>query len=747
MRINWFNKMLLSYLPVFFVISLSLLLMTYLTLNEMSRQSAVKANELLSQSIIQLIDNTLMDVNTMMQQQLLDNSRIKAFFQPGLPSTRQQADYQAAAALNELMNHYRIIDSIYLFRTNDQKVLTPSSFASIENFGDKQFIAKHINSLHPFRWIEKRPYAESADDQVRYVVSLAAFGNLADGSLMVVNVSTNSLGDMIRRMSESDLNFVDLLDAEGRLIASKETDDAAGDTGIEPLPNKGREFSSVRSSYTGWTIRSGIYDASILEWVSSLFYVWVAIGFLAVAAGIIWLVFVTSRNYKPIRVIMNRISAYPYRERSPKQESVKDELQYIGHAIDDLLDRSSLLQEQNKENLAYRKKQVFLSMVEGVPMAESWETELQKVGIEAYGRQCAITLVEIDRFHEFDSRFGRRDQYLLRHVVGSVTAEIALNAQTAVWSEWVSPGRLGTLYLFKDVQSADQELRLMCRKLLEWVRQHLMFTVTIGIGNTVVQPEHIAESYGIALQALAYKASFGPDRLIGQEDLISTPSGEWYRHLQDIRVICQTYRSGGSEWEEQLDEMHRSLRTQLYTREGLGMLHDNFIYHLRKQMTELPEEFQELWDGKVWNRMSEIQAKAETVDAWHADFRQELARIFEDMRKLRESKHNYHLIQNVKSYINGNFGNPDLSLNHLSHEFGLGASYLSRLFKEEFGVKFIDYVTQVRMEKAEELLQQSVDSVQHIAAVVGYPRSLTFIRVFKKYKGTTPGSYRKKFEK
>ncbi|MEF3310385.1 AraC family transcriptional regulator [Paenibacillus sp. GYB004] len=73
----------------------------------------------------------------------------------------------------------------------------------------------------------------------------------------------------------------------------------------------------------------------------------------------------------------------------------------------------------------------------------------------------------------------------------------------------------------------------------------------------------------------------------------------------------------------------------------------------------------------------------------------------------------------------------------------MNASYLSRLFKEQFGEKFNDFVTQVRVEKAVELLKGTEETVNEIAAAVGYTHTLTFIRVFKKVMGNTPGNYRK----
>jgi two-component system response regulator YesN len=101
------------------------------------------------------------------------------------------------------------------------------------------------------------------------------------------------------------------------------------------------------------------------------------------------------------------------------------------------------------------------------------------------------------------------------------------------------------------------------------------------------------------------------------------------------------------------------------------------------------------------------------------------------------------LIHEVKNYIEEKYANRDLSLNHLSEEFNLSSRYLSRLFKDEFGEKFVDYLVRVRIEHAKKLLQETPESVHGIALKVGYLHSFSFIRVFKKMVGVTPGDFRK----
>ncbi|WP_168118830.1 helix-turn-helix domain-containing protein [Paenibacillus sp. HB172176] len=85
----------------------------------------------------------------------------------------------------------------------------------------------------------------------------------------------------------------------------------------------------------------------------------------------------------------------------------------------------------------------------------------------------------------------------------------------------------------------------------------------------------------------------------------------------------------------------------------------------------------------------------------------------------------------------------DISLDLIADQLNITRGYLSTYFKEKSGVNFVDYVMTYRMNKAKELLQQSNMKIQEASEKVGYMNVSTFIRVFKKHTGMTPGDFRK----
>lgn len=101
------------------------------------------------------------------------------------------------------------------------------------------------------------------------------------------------------------------------------------------------------------------------------------------------------------------------------------------------------------------------------------------------------------------------------------------------------------------------------------------------------------------------------------------------------------------------------------------------------------------------------------------------------------------LMGKVKKYLQHNYMMYDISLDSVSAILNINASYFSVQFKRAFGVNFVDYLTDLRMNAAKELLLDPFRATAEVASMVGYESPNYFARAFKKKTGMTPTEFRR----
>lgn len=105
-----------------------------------------------------------------------------------------------------------------------------------------------------------------------------------------------------------------------------------------------------------------------------------------------------------------------------------------------------------------------------------------------------------------------------------------------------------------------------------------------------------------------------------------------------------------------------------------------------------------------------------------------------------------HPIEEVKRYIHDNYSQ-DIPLEQGAFLANMAPAYFSTVFKKETGQNFVDYVNEVRIERAMELIQRNMHTITQIGFQVGFHHLSHFIRTFKKRTGITPTEYKKTFGK
>lgn len=416
----------------------------------------------------------------------------------------------------------------------------------------------------------------------------------------------------------------------------------------------------------------------------------------------------------------------------------------IDQALETLINQTVSYQEQYDENLLVQRRQLFLDLMEG-ERGDSPDGKLERFKpfteeAEAY----AFIAAEMNQYDGFRRKYPAKEQNMLKLTLMNLFQELAAEEGLQGWAEWVSGNRIGLIVGSADSLKDDKiTLRKLAERYLRWVSDNLGLSLAIGVGPVVTGLEAISDSCKAAETALQHKLSLGKDMVVLSDSLPDRSTLHSYKYLQMLSEFVREFRIADENWRKRVDELFVWFSGDQIRDEEIRMLLHMLIQMLDRELGQLSDSLRRIFGGpSLQGYYSEIEAQA-TLEQVHTVMLKWLAEIYRIYVSVNESKSYRAMISEMKVYIEENFDNPDLSLKHLSDRFQISGKYASHLFKEEFDMKFVDFLTQLRMQRAEYLLATTSDNLQDIALKLGYTSSITFGRVFKRVVGVTPGDYRK----
>ena len=287
----------------------------------------------------------------------------------------------------------------------------------------------------------------------------------------------------------------------------------------------------------------------------------------------------------------------------------------------------------------------------------------------------------------------------------------------------------------KEMDYADRNALIdKTREFARTLQSKLSGDFKIGIGG-VKEFAKMNESYDEALRALLN-------------------SNGRVAHADDLDIRCDYEESYPVETENRMFEL---LEKGDYTGAGnaAGQFFDwmsaNFsdsIMDIRLKILEFVINAEHIMHDKGGNRY-EFKSRTDYLPTvmgtedlgelkkWFLDKIVETAQKIENNRADKSES----LIEKAENYIKQNYMK-DISLDDISRYCNISSYYFSKLFKQETGENYVEYLSRVRIENAKKMLSDSESSIKEISYSVGFSDPNYFSRAFKKYEGVSPTEYK-----
>lgn len=733
LKMNWYYRTLLSYAPIFFVILSSLIFIYFTTLSSSSKYKYIETNTAILQQMVQYTDANLQLIERNVSKKIFTDEVFQSFFSD---SPKTVYDYYLIQKnLIDFSSTFPFANSIYLFNEESGEFLTSSNKFSYDRFGDLAFFLSAYKEPGLQGWTGPREYRQ-ADQQypVKVVSLLKYFPYPSDKKgAVILNVHVHSILDELNRLNSNP---------GGASIVLLDGND-------QPFQNGEASFQGrslfAQSNYTGWQYYAdGIY-ADKFTMLSLFSNIWIVFGLAVIVLAIVWFTVVTHFNYKPIMTIMDKIGPYTARRSEGIGiKSTSSELKLIEGAIDHLLEKTVDYDHIHNERKLLKQRSLYHDLLTGYRTLseEEWAKQMGEFGLPHSYERLSVIVFEIDHYARFKERYSPSDQYLLKYIVENALIELMAQRHMYSWQVWVHPHQLAVAVHLQAANEPGGLLLRICEEYRDWINTNLELTLSSGIGETAASISQIEKSYRKASMNVSYKMVFGTNAIIDQTLTMEKAGGkklDWYPALQET---VHLYRANDPQWRDKLDEIIGGMQKSLAARGDIADFINQLTHHLQKQINSHSERIHSLWREEYAEAFRKLANTVETVDELHSRLSAILAKLANEIEDDRLSRSNHSIAVQIKNYIDQHYDDPDLSLNQVSHLFGVSPKNVSWFFKEELDIKFMDYVLKVRFDHAKRMLLETDEPIQHIAGKVGYTHVISFHRAFKKMFELPPGEYR-----
>ncbi|MFD0618763.1 response regulator [Paenibacillus sp. GCM10027629] len=272
------------------------------------------------------------------------------------------------------------------------------------------------------------------------------------------------------------------------------------------------------------------------------------------------------------------------------------------------------------------------------------------------------------------------------------------------------------------------------------VHKFLKLTVTIGVGSIQSSLSELHESYPDAIQALNYRLLLGNDRVIWIQDVETKRHNPLIFDEMKEQALIRCIKVGmADEAQEMIQLLFHVVEDARISIQDFQIYCIEILMAIIRVAKDMEVELETLF-GSSQLPIAEIYKCNNVLEArqWITDI---CLQLMDHIAVGRQTSYK-NLVDEAKAYIKQHFAESDMSIQRICQHLHISAGYFSSIFKKEVKSTFVNYLLDLRMEAAKELLRTTDLKAFEIAERVGYSDPNYFSFCFRKKFGMSPKDYR-----
>ena len=552
---------------------------------------------------------------------------------------------------------------------------------------------------------------------------------------LVFLISESSLIDQLSSANMNEEALWVIRDEAGQVILSWGNRDETLDTDLEIITSQLRPTDTTETELIGdrylifgrQSQRSSLrYDTYVLR--EELLRPLRAIQRnAAIVVGVILLIgsvliyFFMYLNYRPIRRLVQFAG-----ENLPLQKSTLYAVDTIRESIGQIVEQNDSLRTRLLENQEAVKESIILRVLEGhVDSLDDFNAIGATAGLYLPSSMIAIALA---RFSAQDPSLPIPKRLILDTLEHSFSDAFQCFGRINAFDDRI-------VLLLNADEAITETLRNDISRVMISVQRLYNIEYSVGVGRFYDSMPYARQSYIEACEALDYRLIKGDQSIIEYSesftDGVDRPQEEVTALLRQLDLALRKHDS--NEVERSIGGITTLLRSGNVALQYARRICFEIITTVIRAVDSIDTTLADL-EYPDFLKLSSFA----TIDELEKSITSVCRDICAHLNANQKS-----LYSRLLQHIEANFLNPNFSLQMLSDEFELTQSNISRLFKSHKGINISNHIAELRIRKANDLLENTDMTQREVVEAVGYHDVSSFIRKYREIQGITPGQYRK----
>lgn len=628
---------------------------------------------------------------------------------------------------------------IDITKDNDDLVITPSYTITKDRYWSEMGLTPDSDEAEDMG-VRRTPKPYEADTLITLTKKVEALS----GSALYFYLSFHERY-LLPVLGLDGESAIAILDGE-RLLAYKsafqpERKDEVRDN-VLPTVQSGKDGLSFRDGLSVHTLRSQVLPTWTFVYVAERFAPWSAMKEQLTVTGFVYVLllllggglayWISRRMYLPIGNVVSLLRSDE--ELEEKESEERDEFKFIRDTTARMKRANVQMREAMMQSKVSLKDKLLRDLLHGLLPQERAAAELEKHGLVWLSSPSLVCVVEFASYSEVASQYTKEALVTFKSQLQLLLSE-RLSEEGLCEVFDFDYRRMGIMLQGDDSERAK---RIVSSVLME-IEASVGLRLVAALGDPVLAGGEWERAYRQAVQWLDYGVLRTSRLVIVRSDLDGQMNDRFYYPLDGERELIGSVIRGQR---ENVFLLLQRLLDENRSREaigGTGWTH--FVYALQNTVNRILQQLNKILDtdeGEVAEALRKLHHAAEDAEA-----RSALFELFERLIGLIHSEQkmlDQTQMQGIVDYVHEHYTR-DLSLSEIAemHRFSLG--YISGAFKKHTGENFKDYLNLYRVKKAKEIMDTEKVKIAELALRVGCNNVNTFIRMFRKYEGISPGQY------